>query len=192
MRTGETGVGKELVSREVHLASPRRDGPFIAVNIASLSPGLVASALFGHERGAFTGATQQAKGRFELAHGGTLFLDEVGELSLDDQVRLLRVLQEGSFERVGGSRSLSSDFRLVAATNRDLLAAVKAGRFREDLYYRLAAFPIHVPPLRERREEIPTLALYFLERASRKLGLAFEGISEAEPPGPRSGAEGVS
>lgn len=178
--TGESGVGKELISREVHLASPRRDGPFIAVHVASLSPGLVASALFGHERGAFTGATEQARGRFELAHGGTLFLDEVGELSLEDQVRLLRVLQEGTFERVGGTRPLRSDFRLVAATNRDLAAAVKAGRFREDLYYRLAAFPIRVAPLRERREEIPTLALFFLEQVSRKLGVEFDGISERD------------
>lgn len=178
--TGESGVGKELIAREVHLVSGRRDGPLIAVHVASLSPGLVASALFGHERGAFTGATEQAKGRFELAHGGTLFLDEVGELSADDQVRLLRVLQEGTFERVGGSRPLRSDFRLVAVTNRDLAAEVRAGRFREDLYFRLAAFPIRVPPLRERREEIPTLALFFMERVARKLGLAFEGISERD------------
>ena len=178
--TGETGVGKELVSREVHLASARRGGPFIAVHVASLSPGLVASALFGHERGAFTGATEQTKGRFELANGGTLFLDEVGELAPDDQVRLLRVLQEGTFERVGGSRSIRSYFRLVAATNRDLAAEVRAGRFREDLYFRLAAFPIRVPPLRERREEIPTLALCFMERASRQLGVTFEGISERD------------
>jgi transcriptional regulator with GAF, ATPase, and Fis domain len=178
--TGETGVGKELVSREVHLLSPRRDAPLIAVHVAALAPGLVASALFGHERGAFTGATEQAKGRFELAHGGTIFLDEIGELSLEDQVRLLRVLQEGTFERVGGTRVIRSDFRLVAATNRDLAAEVRAGRFREDLYFRLAAFPVRVPPLRDRREEIPTLALYFLERASRKLGVRFEGIAEAD------------
>ena len=178
--TGETGVGKELVSREVHLLSPRRHGPFIAVHVAALAPGLVASALFGHERGAFTGATEQARGRFELADGGTLFLDEIGELSHEDQVRLLRVLQEGTFERVGGTRQLRSDFRLVAATNRDLAAEVRAGRFREDLYFRLAAFPIRVPPLRERPEEIPTLALYFMERAARKLGAAFDGISEAD------------
>ncbi len=178
--TGETGVGKELVSREVHHLSPRRQGPFIAVNVAALAPGLVASALFGHERGAFTGATEQARGRFELADGGTIFLDEVGELSPADQVRLLRVLQEGTFERVGGSRVLRSDFRLVAATNRDLQAEVRAGRFREDLWFRLAAFPIRVPPLRERREEIPTLALHFLERAARQLGVAFDGIAEVD------------
>jgi DNA-binding NtrC family response regulator/tetratricopeptide (TPR) repeat protein len=177
---GETGVGKELVARELHRLSPRRDGPFIAVHIASLASGLVASGLFGHERGAFTGATEQTKGRFELADGGTLFLDEVGELGLEDQVRLLRVLQEGTFERVGGTRQLRSDFRLVAATNRDLQAEVKAGRFREDLYFRLAAFPIYVPPLRDRTEEIPTLALYFMEAAARKLALTFDGIGEAD------------
>ncbi len=178
--TGETGVGKELVASEIHRQSPRREGPFIAVHVASLSPGLVASGLFGHERGAFTGATEQAKGRFELADGGTLFLDEVGELSAEDQVRLLRVLQQGTFERVGGTRPVRSDFRLVTATNRDLQAEVRAGRFREDLYFRLAAFPLHVPPLRERREEIPTLALFFMERASRAGGVRFEGIGEAD------------
>jgi transcriptional regulator with GAF, ATPase, and Fis domain/tetratricopeptide (TPR) repeat protein len=178
--TGETGVGKELVASEIHRQGRRRDGPFIAVHVASFSPGLVASGLFGHERGAFTGATEQQKGRFELADGGTLFLDEVGELSPEDQVRLLRVLQEGTFERVGGTRPIRSDFRLVAATNRDLQAEVRAGRFREDLYFRLAAFPLRVPPLRERREEIPTLALYFMERASRARGVRFEGIGEAD------------
>ncbi|HOX47377.1 MAG TPA: sigma-54 dependent transcriptional regulator [Myxococcota bacterium] len=178
--TGETGVGKELVAHEIHQQSQRRSGPFIAVHIASLAPGLVASGLFGHERGAFTGATEQAKGRFELADGGTLLLDEVGELSLEDQVKLLRVLQEGTFERVGGARPLRSDFRLVAATNRDLQAEVRAGRFREDLYFRLAVFPIRVPPLRERREEIPTLALYFMERLARQRGVRFEGIGEAD------------
>jgi transcriptional regulator with GAF, ATPase, and Fis domain len=178
--TGETGVGKELIAAEIHRQSARKDGPFIAVHVASLSPGLVASGLFGHERGAFTGATEQAKGRFELANGGTLLLDEVGELSPEDQVRLLRVLQEGTFERVGGTRPIRSDFRLVAATNRDLQAEVRAGRFREDLYFRLAAFPLAVPPLRERREEIPTLALFFMERAARARGARFEGIGEAD------------
>jgi transcriptional regulator with GAF, ATPase, and Fis domain len=178
--TGETGVGKELVASEIHRQSKRRGGPFIAVHVASFSPGLVASGLFGHERGAFTGAAEQAKGRFELADGGTLFLDEVGELPPEDQVRLLRVLQEGTFERVGGTRPIRSDFRLVAATNRDLQAEVRAGRFREDLYFRLAAFPLRVPPLRERQEEIPTLALYFMERAGRARGVRFEGIGEAD------------
>ena len=178
--TGETGVGKELVAHEIHRQSSRCGGPFIAVHIASLAPGLVASGLFGHERGAFTGATEQAKGRFELADGGTLLLDEVGELSLEDQVKLLRVLQEGTFERVGGSRPLRSDFRLLAATNRDLKAEVRAGRFREDLYFRLCVFPIRVPPLRERREEVPTLALYFMERVARQRGVRFDGIGEAD------------
>jgi transcriptional regulator with GAF, ATPase, and Fis domain len=177
---GETGVGKELIAREIHRLSARSKGPFIAVHIASFAPGLVASSLFGHERGAFTGAVEQTRGRFELADGGTLFLDEVGELTLEDQVRLLRVLQEGTFERVGGTRPLKSDFRLVAATNRDLANAVKEGRFREDLFFRLSAFPIDVPPLRERREEIPTLALYFMDAANRKLARRFEGISEAD------------
>ena len=177
---GETGVGKELIAREIHRLSPRHAGPFIAVHIASFAPGLVASSLFGHERGAFTGAVEQTRGRFELADRGTLFLDEVGELTLEDQVRLLRVLQEGTFERVGGTRPLKSDFRLVAATNRDLAAAVRQARFREDVFFRLAAFPIEVPPLRDRREEIPTLALYFMEAANRKLARRFEGISEAD------------
>ena len=177
---GETGVGKELIAREIHRLSPRREAPFIAVHVASLAPGLVTSALFGHERGAFTGATEQTKGRFELADRGTLFLDEVGELAAEDQVRLLRVLQEGTFERVGGTRQLRSDYRLVAATNRDLAAEVKAGRFREDLYFRIAAFPILVPPLRQRTEEIPTLALYFMEAVARKLAVKFDGIGEAD------------
>ncbi|MBI5491271.1 MAG: sigma-54-dependent Fis family transcriptional regulator [Deltaproteobacteria bacterium] len=177
---GETGSGKELVAREVHHRSNRKTGPFIAVHIASLAPGLVASGLFGHERGAFTGATELVKGRFELADRGTLFLDEIGELGPDEQVRLLRVLQEGVFERVGGTRPQQSDFRLVAATNRDLEAEVRAGRFREDLFYRLNVFPIRVPPLRERPEDIPTLALYFMERVGRNAGRRFDGISEAD------------
>jgi transcriptional regulator with GAF, ATPase, and Fis domain/tetratricopeptide (TPR) repeat protein len=177
---GESGVGKELIAQEVHRQSARRDGPFIAVHIASLAPGLVASALFGHERGAFTGATQRCAGRFELADHGTIFLDEVGELSLDDQVRLLRVLQEGTMERVGGTRPIRADFRVVAATNRDLEAEVRAGRFREDLFFRINAFPVCVPPLRARPEEIPTLALYFMERFARSLGRSLEGISETD------------
>ncbi len=177
---GETGSGKELVAREIHQRSGRRTGPFITVHIASLAPGLVASGLFGHERGAFTGATEQVKGRFELADRGTLFLDEIGELGPEEQVRLLRVLQEGVFERVGGTRPLRSDFRLVAATNRDLEAEVRAGRFREDLFYRLNVFPLRVPPLRERPEDIPTLALYFMERIGRNTGRCFDGISEAD------------
>ena len=177
---GETGVGKELFAREIHNQGARRDGPFVAVHIASLSPGLVASALFGHERGAFTGAVSQMQGRFELAHRGTLFLDEIGELGPEEQVRLLRVLQEGTFERVGGNRPVRSDFRLVAATNRDLEAEVRSGRFRQDLFYRLNVFPVRVPPLRERQADIPTLALFFMERSARRIGRPFEGISEAD------------
>jgi transcriptional regulator with GAF, ATPase, and Fis domain len=177
---GETGVGKELFAREIHDRGPRREGPFVAVHIASLSPGLVASALFGHERGAFTGAVSQVQGRFELAHRGTLFLDEIGELGPEEQVRLLRVLQEGTFERVGGNRPVRSDFRLVAATNRDLDAEVRSGHFRQDLFYRLNVFPIRVPPLRERPADIPALALYFMERSARRLGRPFDGIGEAD------------
>jgi transcriptional regulator with GAF, ATPase, and Fis domain len=177
---GETGVGKELFAREIHNQSARGDAPFVAVHIAALAPGLVASALFGHERGAFTGAVSQAQGRFELANRGTLFLDEIGELGPEEQVRLLRVLQEGTFERVGGNRTLRSDFRLVVATNRDLEAEMRAGRFRQDLYYRLNVFPIRVPPLRERVGDIPPMALYFMERSSRRLGRSFEGISQAD------------
>jgi transcriptional regulator with GAF, ATPase, and Fis domain len=177
---GETGVGKELVAREIHRLSADQHGPFIAAHVASMAPGLVASALFGHERGAFTGATGQVQGRFELADGGTIFLDEIGELGLEDQVRLLRVLQEGAFERVGGSKTIRSDFRLLAATNRDLEALVAEGRFREDLFYRLNVFPIRVPPLRERREDIPRLALHFLDRFMRRAGRSFEGIGEAD------------
>jgi len=177
---GDTGVGKELIAREVHRLSSRRDAPFIVAHVAALAPGLVASGLFGHERGAFTGATEQVRGRFELADRGTLFLDEVGELGPEDQVRLLRVLQEGVFERVGGTRPIRSDFRLITATNRDLASEVRSGRFREDLFFRLSAFPIHVPPLRERREEIPTLALFFMGRAARGRGVQFEGIVETD------------
>jgi formate hydrogenlyase transcriptional activator len=177
---GETGVGKELVAQEIHRLSASRNGPFIAVHVASLPPGLVASALFGHERGAFTGATEQVRGRFELANGGTIFLDEIGELGLEDQVRLLRVLQEGAFERVGGTRTLHSDFRLVAATNRDLTALVREGKFREDLFYRLNVFPVVVPPLRERTDDIPRLAIHFLDRFARRAGREYEGIGEAD------------
>jgi transcriptional regulator with GAF, ATPase, and Fis domain len=177
---GETGVGKELFAREVHSQSSRRDAPFVAVHIAALASGLVASALFGHERGAFTGAVSQTQGRFELANRGTLFLDEIGELGTEEQVRLLRVLQEGTFERVGGNRTLRSDFRLIVATNRELEAEVRGGRFRQDLYYRLNVFPIRVPPLRERVGDIPPMALFFMERAARRLGRSFEGISQED------------
>lgn len=162
--TGESGTGKELIAKGIHYSSPRKDGPFISVNCMSLSPGVLESEIFGHEKGSFTGATAMKKGRFELAHNGTLFLDEIGELSLDLQVKLLRVLQEKSFERVGGSKTLSVDIRLVAATNKNLQKAVDKGEFREDLYYRLNVVNINLPPLRERREDIPVLVAHFMEK----------------------------
>jgi formate hydrogenlyase transcriptional activator len=174
---GETGTGKELIARAIHDRSTRRNGPLVKMNCAALPRELVESELFGHEKGAFTGATQQRRGRFELADGGTLFLDEIGELSLEAQAKLLRVLQEKEFERVGGTRTLRSDARLIAATNRDLHARVSRGEFRSDLFYRLNVFPLVVPPLRERRPDIPALVARFLEKSSRKLGKAFEGVA---------------
>ena len=168
--TGETGTGKELIARAIHRRSRRSDSVLLKVNLAALPPSLIASELFGHEKGAFTGALQRRPGRFELASGGTIFLDEVGELPPEIQVALLRVLQEGEFERVGGTRTLRTDARVVAATNRDLARAVDEGAFRSDLYYRLNVFPIELPPLRERREDIPILVEYFTARHSARLG----------------------
>jgi formate hydrogenlyase transcriptional activator len=166
--TGETGTGKELIARAIHKGSQRAGQAFITVNCASIPSSLIASELFGHEKGAFTGALQQRRGRFELAHSGTIFLDEVGELPAETQIALLRVLQERQFERVGGNRVVPVDVRVIAATNRDLSAAVASGAFRADLFYRLNVFPIHVPPLRQRKEDIPMLVEYFVKRYAEK------------------------
>jgi len=166
--TGETGTGKELIARAIHKSSYRAGQAFISVNCAAIPSSLIASELFGHEKGAFTGALQRRQGRFELAHSGTIFLDEIGELPADTQIALLRVLQERQFERVGGTRVIPTDVRIIAATNRDLAAAIATGTFRADLYYRLNVFPIHVPPLRERKEDIPMLVEYFVKRYSEK------------------------
>jgi len=167
---GETGTGKELIARAIHKRSQRSSRAFIAVNCASIPSSLIASELFGHEKGAFTGALQRRQGRFELAHSGTIFLDEVGELPPETQIALLRVLQEHQFERVGGTRVLPTDVRVIAATNRDLRAAIASGTFRADLFYRLNVFPIEVPPLRQRKEDIPMLVEYFVKRYAEKAG----------------------
>ena len=168
--TGESGTGKELIARAIHARSPRAEEAFVAVNCMALTETLLESELFGHEKGAFTGATSRRKGRFELAHGGTLFLDEVGEMSPSLQVKLLRVLQERAFERVGGTQPLSVDVRIVAATNRDLTQAVEAGQFREDLFYRLNVVRIEVPPLSQRREDLPALVAHFVQKYAAQVG----------------------
>lgn len=175
--TGETGVGKELVARAIHAASARAEHPMVKVNCAAIPEGMVESELFGHERGAFTSAVERRIGRFELARDGTLFLDEVGELSPAVQAKLLRVLQDGQFERVGGTRTLHSNARIIAATNRNLLSAVAEGLFRNDLYYRLAVFPIEVPPLRERPEDVAALVQHFIQQLARRTGKRIEGVS---------------
>jgi transcriptional regulator with PAS, ATPase and Fis domain/CHASE3 domain sensor protein len=176
--TGETGTGKELVARAIHKRSHRSSRAFVSVNCAAIPRDLIASELFGHEKGAFTGATQQRLGRFELAEGGTIFLDEVGELPAVTQIALLRVLQEHEFERVGGNGSIQTNVRVIAATNRDLEAAIAAGTFRSDLFYRLNVFPIEMPPLRERTEDIPLLVGYFVDRFARRVGKSFQAISK--------------
>jgi DNA-binding NtrC family response regulator len=177
--TGENGTGKEMVARELYRRSPRRQNPFIKVNCAAISENLIESEFFGHERGAFTGATDRREGRFELANHGTLLLDEVSEIPANLQAKLLRVLQEREFERVGGNRTIKVNVRILATSNRDLLSYVEKGAFRQDLYYRLNVFPVHVPPLRERTEDILPLAEHFLARYSRRLGIKVAGFSES-------------
>jgi len=175
--TGESGTGKELVAHAIHGTSPRREGPFVALNCAAIPESLLESELFGHERGAFTGADRARAGKIEAAGGGTLFLDEIGELSAPAQAKLLRVIQEREFTRVGGTATQKADVRLLAATNRDLLAEVREGRFREDLYYRLAVFAVHLPPLRERGDDIRILAEHFLAEFGRRMGKSDDGLS---------------
>ncbi|HEX7008693.1 MAG TPA: sigma-54 dependent transcriptional regulator, partial [Phycisphaeraceae bacterium] len=177
---GETGSGKEVIARAIHEQSPRAQRPFIRVNCGAIPPELIDSELFGHEKGAFTGATASRRGWFERADEGTLLLDEIGELPPAAQVRLLRVLQEGTFERVGAERSIRVNVRIIAATHRDLPAMVREGRFREDLWYRIAGFPIVLPPLRERKQDIPALATHFAQRAAKRFGLRFQPPSAAD------------
>ena len=176
---GESGTGKELLARLIHRESGNADAPFIAVNLAAIPRELVESTLFGHERGSFTGALKQQLGKFELASGGTLFLDEIGDLPLELQAKLLRAIQEGEIERVGGAKPIKTDFRLIAATNVDLEKAVKDGRFREDLYYRINVIPIKLPPLRDRIEDLPELARFFLNRYKGRFRKDIQGISDS-------------
>ena len=176
--TGETGTGKELVARAIHRQSRRSSRAFVSVNCAAIPRDLIASELFGHEKGSFTGAAQRRLGRFEMAEGGTIFLDEVGELPMETQIALLRVLQEHEFERVGGTQSIPTNVRVIAATNRNLQEAIAAGTFRSDLFYRLNVFPIELPSLRERRADIPVLVEYFIDRCARNVGKNIRGINK--------------
>jgi transcriptional regulator with GAF, ATPase, and Fis domain len=175
---GETGTGKELLARAIHDRSPRKELPLVKVNLAALPSSLIESELFGHVKGSFTGAISNKIGRFQLADGGTLFLDEIGELDPDLQTKLLRVLQEGEFERIGSGETLHADVRIVAATNRDLKQAIEQGSFRSDLFYRLAVFPIEVPPLRDRRDDIPLLTWHFIAKKQGRLGKTIRKIPE--------------
>ena len=175
---GETGTGKEVIARAIHDASPRKDMPFVALNCAAIPGALLESELFGHERGSFTGAVMQTTGRFQCAHKGTLFLDEIGDLPLELQPKLLRVLQEQQFERLGSARTIQVDVRVVAATNQDLRSLVQQGKFRADLYYRLSVFPIVLPPLRERTEDIPSLVRHFVDKFAQRQGKSIEHIPE--------------
>jgi formate hydrogenlyase transcriptional activator len=175
---GETGTGKEVIAHAIHDSSPRQTGPFVSLNCAAIPAALLESELFGHEKGAFTGAIMQTTGRFQAAHGGTLFLDEIGDLPLELQPKLLRVLQDQQYERLGSTRTLHADVRIVAATNQDLSHMVELKTFRSDLYYRLSVFPISLPPLRERREDIPSLVHYFLRKFSRQMGKSIDQVPE--------------
>src|SRR5215468_268956 len=174
---GETGTGKELVARAIHNLSSRRDRPYVRMNCAAIPSGLLESELFGHERGAFTGALMQRKGRFELADGGTLFLDEIGDISLELQPKLLRAVQEQEFERLGSTRTIQVNVRMIAATHRDLRAMIQEDKFREDLFYRFNVFPIEIPPLRERREDIPLLVNYFVTKLCRRMRRQIKSIA---------------
>ncbi len=176
--TGETGTGKELIARAIHKRSQRSSRAFVSVNCAAIPASLIASELFGHEKGAFTGAHQRRLGRFELAEGGTIFLDEIGELPIETQLALLRVLQEREFDRVGGNQPIRANVRVIAATNRDVKAAISAGSFRSDLFYRLNVFPIEIPPLRERKEDIPLLVEYFIDRYASISGKKIRGVNK--------------
>jgi DNA-binding NtrC family response regulator len=176
--TGESGVGKELVARAIHFNSSRRDKPLVVVNCGAIPETLLESEVFGYEKGAFTGATSTRIGRFELADGGAIFMDEIGDMSLNLQVKLLRAIQEKAFERIGGSKTIDVDLRIIAATNRNLEELVKEGKFREDLYYRLNVVPIHIPPLRERRQDIPLLFAHFLEKSNRMNNAGVEGFTD--------------